>query len=389
MTARAQRGAWTAGVACLALLVAPGAGASDDDLFAQQWALESLGAPAAWQTSTGAGVTIGIVDTGVDASNPDLAGKIDASADCVGGSCREGPAPDRRGHGTAVAAVAAAATGNGVGIAGVAPEARLVIAKALDDGGEGETLDINNAIRWVVDQGARIVNLSLGDPDITFVSLTGTSLRSGIEYAWSRGAIPVLASGNYGDELGGSGSYNYGDLNAVIVGAADREGSVPRYSVSLGNAKWGVVAPGGNGEGAGHDVLAPVLPGRFGWVAGTSLAAPHVAGTLALLLAQGLSPADAVHHLLDTADASRSCGEGCRGHVRADAAVAAASAAISTASEDTGAAPSTTAPAAIAPEAALSPPEPGHGLSTPLVAVALALVVTVGCGCIAVALRSA
>src|SRR5262249_20953691 len=158
--------ALTATICATAITWSSPAGASNDPYFAQQWNLTQIGAPRAWSRSTGAGVTIGIVDTGVDASHPDLAGKIDAQTTCLGGTCRDGSAPDGEGHGTFVAGIAAADTDNGVGVAGVAPSARLVVAKALNDRGEGDTEDINNAIRWVVDHGARVVNLSLGDPSV-------------------------------------------------------------------------------------------------------------------------------------------------------------------------------------------------------------------------------
>ncbi|MEW6153126.1 MAG: S8 family serine peptidase [Actinomycetota bacterium] len=313
--------------AVTAMNTAVTAGASDDPLFGDQWSLEQIGAPAAWAASTGEGVLVGIVDTGVDASHPDLRDKIEAQVTCTGGTCREGSARDGHGHGTAVAGVIAASTGNGTGIAGVAPGARLIVAKAMDDDGRGGTLDINAAIAWVVERGAKVVNLSLGDPDLRLTSLIGSPLRSGIEYAWSRGAIPVLASGNYDDgAAAGAGlSANYGDLNAVVVGATDRNGRVPSYSTSLGNAKWGVVAPGGSGRAAGAGVLSTARSGRYGWSSGTSLAAPHVSGALALLLAQGLPPSVAVERLLSTADGSP-CGEGCQGRLRADAAVAVAAA---------------------------------------------------------------
>ena len=310
--------------ALLALTAAgAGAGASDDRFFPQQWNLAQVGAPDAWPVSTGAGVLIGIVDSGIDASHPDLAGKIDAFADCLGGTCREGTARDSDGHGTAVAGIAAAKTGNGAGIAGVAPDARLVVARVLGPDGTGVTEDINRAIQWVVDKGARIVNLSLGEPDLVIVSRLGTPLRPGIEYAWSRGAIPVLASGNY-EDLSGSGSANYGDIHALVVGATDKSGKVPGYSTSLGNAMWGLVAPGGNGAGPGADVISPIPGARYEWVAGTSMAAPHVSGALALLLAQGLSPSAAVDRLLGSLDRSVTCGQGCRGRLDVKAAVATA-----------------------------------------------------------------
>jgi len=305
----------------LSTVAAAGAGASNDKYFADQWNLAQIGAPDAWQTSTGAGVLIGVVDSGIDATHPDLAGKIDAQADCVGGTCREGSARDKDGHGTAVAGIAAAKTDNAAGIAGVAPDAHLVIARALGDDGSGVTEDINRAIQWVVDKGAKIVNLSLGEPDLVLLSRLGTPLKPGIEYAWSRGAIPVLASGNY-ETFNGSGSANYGDMHALVVGATDTKGRVAGYSTSLGNAMWGLVAPGGNGDGPGQDVLSPIPGNRYEWVAGTSMAAPHVSGALALLLAQGLSPSAAVERLLGTLDHSIPCGVGCRGRLDAKAAVA-------------------------------------------------------------------
>jgi subtilisin family serine protease len=358
--ARTRIAAVLAAGALLALSTA-GAGASNDRYFAQQWNLTQVGAPDAWSTSTGAGVVIGIVDSGIDASHPDLAGKIDAFADCLGGACRETRARDSDGHGTAVAGIAAAMTGNGAGIAGVAPDARLLVARVLGPDGSGVTEDINRAIQWVVDKGARVVNLSLGEPDLVIVSRLGTPLKPGVEYAWSRGAIPVLAAGNY-DDLSVSGSANYGDLHAVVVGATDRSGKVPAYSTSLGNAMWGLVAPGGNGDGPGADVISPVPGARYEWVAGTSMAAPHVSGALALLLAQGLSPSAAVDRLLGSLDRSVACGPGCRGRLDVKAAVAAA-------------APTTTAapPAGTAAPAPLTGGEDDDGLGPVLPGVALVL----------------
>ena len=307
----------------LSSTAAVGAGASNDRYFGQQWNLAQIGAEEAWAVSTGSGVLIGIVDSGVDASHPDLAGKIVAQADCVGGTCREGSARDRDGHGTAVAGVAAAHANNGSGIAGVAPDARLLIARVLGDDGSGVTEDINRGIQWVVDKGAKVVNLSLGEPDLVIVSRLGTPLRPGIEYAWSRGAIPVLASGNYDDLNAQGDSANYGQLHAVVVGSTDNRGRVPSYSTSLGNAQWGIVAPGGSGDGPGVDVITPIPGNRYQWVAGTSFAAPHVSGVLALLLAQGLTPSVAVDRLLAGVDQAGGCGVGCRGRLNAKSAVTA------------------------------------------------------------------
>jgi serine protease len=303
------------------------ASATNDTYFSRQWALDQIKAPQGWTRSTGAGITIGIVDTGVDASHPDLAGKIVATADCVGRPCAAGGAQDTHGHGTIVSGIAAATTNNGKGVAGVAPDARLVVAKVLNGSGEGRVEDINNGIRWVVDSGAKVVNLSLGDPNFLVSSVLGTPLRSAIEYAWSKGAVPVLASGNYATGVGDLGTENYGAINALVVGATDRNGNVPSYSSAIGNAKWGLVAPGGAGSGGpDSNIISTFLSsGGSGYAssAGTSMSAPHVAGAVALLLAQGLSPSAAVSRLLATLDKGGSCGTGCQGRLNIAAAVGA------------------------------------------------------------------
>ena len=295
----------------LGLAFAPWAAqASNDPLFGQQWALGRIGATEAWNVSTGDGVRIGVVDTGVDLGHEDLAGKVVASTDCTGSNgdptrCR-GTGQDDNGHGTHVAGIAAAAKDNGKGIAGVAPGAQLVVAKALAADGSGTTEDINAGIRWVVDHGAQVVNLSLGG-NFLLDSVFGTSLRDGILYAWSRGAVPVLAAGNTNLlGLGLLGSSQYGSLPAVVVGATGPDDRVAGYSSPLGNAQWAVLAPGGGGGGKADAVLSTFwrqdAANQYDAFSGTSMAAPHVSGTLALLLAKGATPVAAVARLLGTAD---------------------------------------------------------------------------------------
>jgi subtilisin family serine protease len=293
-------------------------------------------------------VRIGIVDTGVDLLHQDLAGKVVAQANCIGSNgdpsaCSTGPnaAMDDNGHGTHVAGIAAADTNNGKGVAGMAPSATIVAVKALDSTGSGSFSDVNAGIEWAVEHGARVVNLSLGSASLlsSLLGFGSNSLSPGIEFAWSHGAIPVIAAGN--TNFFGLGSANYGSTDAVVVGATGPNDEVAPYSSPLGNAKWGIVAPGGDGEDSsgnpsctGSAAQACILstfwtPGNqtsdYQYDEGTSMATPFVSGTLALLLARGLSPSEAVSALLSAADKSVACGSGCWGRLDAAAALAATS----------------------------------------------------------------
>jgi hypothetical protein len=153
----------------------------------------------------------------------------------------------------------------------------------------------------VVDHGARIVNLSLGDPSFVFTSLLGTAMRDGIEYAWLHGAVSVVAAGNT-NLLGlGIGRSNYGDLDAIVVGATGPDDTVASYSSPVGNAKWSILAPGGAGDGSpDHDIFSTY------WEAGKTNS-HNVAGAIADLPAEGHTPQEAVQHLLETADPKVVC----------------------------------------------------------------------------------
>ena len=304
---------------------AGGAAAGGDPLSYRQWSLAQIGAPQAWPRTTGAGVLVGIVDTGVDLEHEDLAGQIETSADCVGAdgdpAACGGRGDDDDGHGTQVAGIVAATTGNDRGIAGIAPDARLVVARALVSDGRGRAAgsagDVEAGIRWVVDRGARVVNLSLGISWRELGAGASSRLSQGIAYAWSRGAVPVLASGNDRGAATLPQPY-FADLDALVVGATGRSGALTGYSAPTGEAKWAMVAPGGEAGPGGGIVSTSWEPGGANWYgegSGTSMAAAHVSGTVALLLAQGLGPEEAVQRVLDTADPSRPCGDNCRGRL--------------------------------------------------------------------------
>lgn len=313
----------------LGLLVSPvpaGAGdtSPDDPVFEQglQWGLERIGAPEAWRRGTGDGVTIAVVDSGVDLEHEDLANKVVAEVSCIGAAgdatrC-EGRAQDDNGHGTHVAGIALAATGNDRGIAGVAPDADLmavrVLANSCDDTGcsaTGSSDDVAAGIRWAADHGADVINLSLGGG--TLQGALGCSFCDAVEYAWGKGAIPVIAAGN--DSVLPAG---FADEHAVIVTATTRGDARASYSNAssglLRTARWPISAPGGEAETAASDCATGGTPkgvlstywvtehrNEYACLAGTSMAAPHVAGSLAVLLSLGRSPQAAIDRLLATA----------------------------------------------------------------------------------------
>ncbi|HVW34427.1 MAG TPA: S8 family serine peptidase [Acidimicrobiia bacterium] len=299
--------------------------ASNDPEFGKQWGMTAIGAPAAWTKTTGAGVRIGIVDTGVDLTHEDLQGRIVESTSCLdtdGNPLKcSGDAQDDFGHGTHVAGIAAATKDNGKGVVGVAPGAQLVVAKVFK-GATADQADVIAGIKWVVDHGAKVVNLSLGGAVFVVAAAFGSELTDGVEYAWSHGAVPVVASGN--DDLFGAGigSSEYGNMDALVVGATGHNDKVADYSSPTGNAKWAILAPGGsNGQTSADDIYSTYWSkgkkNAYGYLAGTSMATPHVTGAVALLLAQGLSKEQAVERILATAD-KVDCGansDNCRGRL--------------------------------------------------------------------------
>ena len=319
----------------LAVALWPGTSfGSNDSAFDKQWALPTIGAPQAWTKTTGAGVRIGLVDTGVDLGHEDLAGRVVESTSCVNShgdpNLCVGSAQDDFGHGTHVAGIMAADKDNGVGVAGVAPDAQLVVAKAFQ-GATADAQDVIAGIKWVVDHGAKVVNLSLGDAVFVVAATFGSRLVEGVDYAWSHGAIPVVASGN--DNLFGLGvgSKEYSDLNALVVGATGKDDLQAGYSSPTGNAKWALLAPGGSGDGdEANDIYSTFWrkdkTNQYAYLSGTSMAAPYVTGAVALLLAQGYTQQGTVDRILATVDQHVSCGPDsptCKGRLDVAGAVGA------------------------------------------------------------------
>jgi subtilisin family serine protease len=328
-----------------------------------QWGLSNIGAPSAWATTTGAGVRIGIVDTGVDMSQDDLLGKVVAQTAIVSqpaqGCAQPSSAQDDNGHGTHVAGIATAS--GAYGVYGVAPGASLVVAKVLDCQGGGTYQDVVSGIQWVVAHGARIVNLSLGDAGTGLVDqsqLTGNQLASALQAAWNAGAIPVVAAGNNSDGLLGLGETNFSNIPAVIVAATGKSNELAWYTNTIDAAKWGVAAPGGDNPNGGAPACGAYDPAEilstfwtpahpsdcYASLQGTSMATPFVSGALALLLSRGLSQSQAVQVLLSTANHSVACGSDCSGLVNVAAAVAATTTPPPTGAPGRGTLPPTSAP---------------------------------------------
>lgn len=349
-------GVLVAGLALVASLAASLVGAAPAGAAAystDQWGLGVIGAPTAWQYGNGSGVRIGIVDTGVDYQQQDLAGKVVAgktylsnpSGGC-NGAAQDPNGQDDFGHGTHVAGIAAA---KGIGVTGVAPGASLVVAKVLDCQGRGASGDVVSGIDWAVANGAKVINLSLGDAAIAGIdtggSVKGTSLGDALQNAWNAGAIPVVAGGNNSDgplgcTLGCLGDADYSGVPAVLVAATgsptnNNVDGLAWYSNNVNSAQWGVAAPGGDdsppttptcGQDDSQEILSTYWTAQnsancYATDEGTSMATPFVTGALALLLGRGLSPTQAVQTLLGTANHGVSCGSACSGLVNIGAAM--------------------------------------------------------------------
>lgn len=318
------------GAASLLVGVRPAA-ATNDPYWPQQWNVRKIHADTAWSVTRGAGTRIGVVDTGIDFGHEEFAnGKVVASVSCIGSGgtpagCH-GDAQDDNGHGTHVAGTAAAPADNGRGIAGVAPDASLVVVKALRGDGSGSDTDVGAGILWAAQQGATVINLSLADTTSLLGQLLGSSspIESAIRQVWARGVVVVVAAGNDAGCGAGGQSQNYGTLPALVVTATGPEDELACYALPLGTAQWGVAAPGGDGTAPSRQVVSTYwFPGRvnsYGNAEGTSMSAPHVAGVAALLESQGLRGISVVDRILSTTDPV-SCGAGCHGRVNAARAV--------------------------------------------------------------------
>jgi thermitase len=236
--------------------------ASNDDYSGRQWAIPKIMAPQAWEVTSGqSNVIIAVLDTGIDDKQEDLAGKVIAEVNFTESPTTE----DIYGHGTHIAGIIAASAGSGKGMAGLAPDCRLMNVKVADDQGRFDSEVAARGVRWAVDNGAGVINMSLVSTE------PSPSLEAAINYAWNKGAVVVAAAGNL---VGTKIVYPAYYSNCIAVAATDNNDHVASWS-SQGD--WvDVAAPG-------VDIYSTLPDNKYSYKSGTSMAAAYVSGLSGLL----------------------------------------------------------------------------------------------------------
>ncbi|MEU6277445.1 type VII secretion-associated serine protease mycosin [Streptomyces populi] len=296
-----RRSGALAAVLAASLVLVPSAVAHADGIRAQQWGLDAMHTQQAWRTTKGKGITVAVLDTGVDALHPDLKGNVLGEKDLVGFGASRGDRTWAR-HGTAMAGIIAGhghGPGDADGVMGIAPEAKILPVRVILEDKDPARAKARNTrgnaladgIRWATDHGADVINLSLGDDSRS--AHPEPAEDEAVQYALKKGVAVVASAGN-GGEKGDHISYPAAYPGVIAAAAVDRYGTHASFSTRRWYAT--VSAPG-------VDVVIADPDDRYyeGW--GTSAASAFVSGAVALVKAAhpGLSPAQIKQLLEDTA----------------------------------------------------------------------------------------
>lgn len=283
----------------------------NDPYFGSQWHHAKIGSAGAWDLSQGAGVTIAVLDTGVDGAHPELTSRMLPGWNFYDNNSNTS---DNNGHGTAVAGTLAAATNNGLGVAALAGQARIMPLRISDPNGWAYASTVAQALTFAADNGARVANISFDG------MANNTTVRSAAQYFKSKGGLVVVAAGNSGTDMG------IGATTAMIpVSATDASDKLSSFS-SFGTYV-AMSAPGEN-------IWTTKSGGAYWYCWGTSFASPITAGVVALMMSAnaGLSSSEIEGLLYSTATDLGASGRDSQygyGRVNAAAAVKAAASTMS------------------------------------------------------------
>lgn len=233
----------------------------NDPYMGSEWHLARINAPRAWDSAQGAGIRIAILDTGIDATHPDLAGRLVPGWNFYDGNA---DTSDVHGHGTAVAGAAAAAMNNSIGVASVAGQASLMPVRIADANAYAYWSTVAQGLNWAADQGARVANISYGGV------VGSATVRGAADYLRSKGGLVVVSAGNNGIDEGLAPT-----ASMIPVSATDETDN--RTSWSSYGGFVAIAAPGQN-------IWTTNRGGGYGTWWGTSFASPVVAGAVALLM---------------------------------------------------------------------------------------------------------
>jgi serine protease len=265
----------------------PGA-AGEDTVRHDEWQLQTLDLTDAWTYANGSGITVAVIDSGVDAHHPDLEGQVLPGLDLV--DSKGNGDKDAVGHGTTVSGIIAGRNDDSTGVVGIAPKAKILPIRVLDEENRyDDALVVARGLRWAVDHGARVVNMSLGG------SANSPALAAALDYAFAKDVVVIACTGNITASSSAHGVWYPAREPGVIAVAGMERNGTDLWSGSITGKETVVTAPATELVGA--------RPGGYWRVQGTSFAAPMVAGTAALIRSRwpDMRAGEVVNRIIKTA----------------------------------------------------------------------------------------